>query len=153
MLWRFSIPGHSRRWRRPRTARRTVLLSTVLFLLLCAPSGHAGAADLWIIANSALPLTPGELKEVFLGEKQFGGGIKLYPVDNAASQSAFLATILGMPGGRYHAAWLKKSFRDALNPPPQLSSDAQVLEFVQLTPGAVGYVSTPPVGVIVLQKY
>ena len=125
----------------------------LLALLLFAPSGHARATDLWIIANSETPLSPAELKEVYLGEKQFAGGIKLNPVDNAASQGIFLSTVLGMARSRYQAAWLRKSFRDALDPPPQLSSAAEVLEFVRATPGAIGYVSTPPVGVVVILKY
>ena len=122
-------------------------------VLLLALFGLARADELWVIANPEITLSPADIKEVYLGEKQFGGSIKLQPVDNAASQQAFLSLVLGMTGARYRSSWLKKSFRDALNPPVELPGDAAVLSFVQRTPGAVGYVRTKPAGVVVVEKY
>ena len=40
-----------------------------------------------------------------------------------------------------------------MNPPPVKSGDAEVLDFVRKTPGAVGYVGSAPSGVTVIQKY
>jgi len=129
------------------------ILSVLPYVLLLALFDQARADDLWVIAHPEITLSPADIKEVYLGEKQFGGSIKLQPVDNPASQEAFLSMVLGMTGARYRSSWLKKSFRDALNPPVELPGDAAVLDFVQRTPGAVGYVRTKPVGVVVIVKY
>ena len=131
---------------------RATLLALPCVLLL-GLLGQARAGDLWIIAHPDITLSRADIKEVYLGEKQFGGSIKLHPVDNPASQQAFLSTVLGMTAARYRSSWLRKSFRDALNPPAELSGDAAVLDFVQRTPGAVGYVTMQPVGVAVIEKY
>jgi ABC-type phosphate transport system substrate-binding protein len=110
-------------------------------------------ADLYAIANSATTLSAGDVKDVFTGEKQVAGSTKLVPVDNGATQDAFLSTALKMDSARYKSIWTKKSFREGMNPPPVKSGDAEVLDFVRKTPGAVGYVSSTPSGVTVIQKY
>jgi hypothetical protein len=119
--------------------------------LICASASLA--ADLYVIANSGLSLSAAEAREAFLGEKQFSGSIKLVPVDNAAVQEAFLAKVVKMDNAKYASTWTKKSFRDGLTPPALKSSDVEVIEFVKRTPGAVGYVSTSPGNVSVIQKF
>lgn len=119
----------------------------------------AGCASLWahaeifVICNSGVQLAGPDIKDVFTGEKQFVDKLKLNPVDNGATQTAFLGTVLKMDVVRYNTIWTKKSFREGINPPPVKSGDAEVLDFVRKTPGAVGYVSSAPSGVTVLQKF
>jgi hypothetical protein len=114
---------------------------------------HAHAAGVYVIAGPNTQLSAAEVREVFLGEKQFGGPTRLVPVDNAAAQGAFLRGVMKMEAAKYSATWVKKSFREAINPPPVKLSDAEVIEFVRRTPGAVGYVSKPPAGVSVVQEF
>jgi hypothetical protein len=128
----------------------TVFCGGVLALVFATGSL---AADLYVIANSGVNLTAADAREVFLGEKQFSGSIKLVPVDNAAVQEAFLAKVIKMDSAKYASSWTKKSFRDGLTPPALKSSDVEVIEFVKRTPGAVGYVSTSPSNVSVIQKF
>ena len=116
-------------------------------------AGRAFAADVYVISNGALSLTPEEVKEVFLGETQFLGSQKLLPIDNAGAQADFLARVLKMSAPKYSAAWMKKAFRDGLNAPSQKSSDVEVLMFVKNNRGAIGYVSSEPHGVHVVGKY
>ena len=68
-------------------------------------------ADLYAIANSATTISAGDVKDVFTGEKQVAGSTKLVPVDNGATQDAFLSTALKMDSARYKSIWTKKSFR------------------------------------------
>ena len=58
-----------------------------------------------------------------------------------------------MNASKYESIWIKKAFRDALNPPKVLMNDTDVIDYVKRTPGAVGYVASAPSGVTVLQKY
>ena len=111
------------------------------------------AGDVYVIAHPSVTLTGAELKDAYLGEKQFIGSVKLVPVDNAAVQSDFLAKTLNMDAGKYASLWIKKGFRGGLASPPVKSGDAEVINFVKATPGAVGYVSAPVQGVMLLHKY
>jgi len=119
-------------------------------LLLLAVQG-ANAGDIVVISNSNISVSADEVRDIFLGEKQFAGSTKLVVIDNAAMQSGFLSKFLNMEASKYNGIWTKKSFRDGLTPPAVKSGDAEVIEFVKQTPGAIGYVSTRPAGVKVIQ--
>jgi len=114
-----------------------------LLLLFCFGSAaHAG--DLFVICHPGVKLLPGDVRDMFLGEKQFAGSVTLQPADNNAAQPAFLEKVLMMGAGRYATAWTKKSFRDGLNPPPVKGTDAEALDFVRRTTGACSYMSVAP---------
>ena len=134
--------------------RMRPLRRTLLALALCQVAGCAFAGDVFIIANGVAGMTPEEVKEVFLGEVQFAGSVKLVPVDNVAAQADFQARVLRMQASKYTASWTKKAFRDGLSAPPMKGSDAEVTGFVRANPGAVGYVSAPPAsGVTLIGKF
>jgi hypothetical protein len=129
---------------RPRT---TALSAAALSLAL---SAHA---DIYVIANPTLKLTPEEAREVFLGEKQIAGSIRIVPFDNASAQAEFLERVYKMDVAKYNTLWAKKGFRDGLNPPVVKGTDLEVVGSVKAKPGGVGYVTTMPSGVTVIQKY
>jgi hypothetical protein len=120
-------------------------------LLALASSAHAG--DLYVIANKGTTVSASDVREIFLGEKQFAGSVKLVPVDNASAQEQFLAKVMKMEAAKYTSSWTKKSFRDGVSPPAVKGSDADTIEFVKQTAGAVGYVSTSPPGVTLVGKF
>ena len=60
------------------------LCSALLIALSFARVTHA--ADVVMISHPGTTISAREVKEVFLGSKQFAGTIKLIPVDNAALQ-------------------------------------------------------------------
>jgi hypothetical protein len=114
-----------------------------LAAVICAP---AAADSLVVITHPSVTLAADDVRDVFLGEKQLAGNVKLVPVDNAAAQAAFLAEVVKLDAAKYSTTWTKKSFRDGLNPPPVKATDAEVTDFVKRTPGAVGYVTVAPAG-------
>ena len=116
-------------------------------LLSLTISALVYADDVVVITNSGINISSVEVKDIFLGEKQFAGDVKLKPVDNAAVQKDFLSKYLDMDASKYNSIWTKKAFRDGLNPPPIKSSDADVIEYVKQTTGAIGYVSKGATGV------
>lgn len=111
--------------------------------LLAAGCTLARAADLYVICNARVSLSAADVRDLFLGEKQFAGTLKLVPIDNGVAQSIFLDKVLKMNLAKYSTTWTKKSFRDGLNPPLVAGSDAEALAFVKRTPGACSYVTTP----------
>jgi len=123
--------------------------SAAIFLLLAFQ--FANAAGIVIISNSNTSVSADDVRDIFLGEKQFAGSTKLIVIDNAALQSTFLTQVMHMDASKYNGIWTKKSFRDGLTPPAVKSGDAEVIEFIKRTPGSIGYVSSAPTGVNVIQ--
>lgn len=135
-----------------KTTAKLVLLGLGLVGLVA--NVPAKAADVYVIAHPSVKLTLSELRDVYLGEKQFSGSLKLSPVDNVSAQADFLAKAINMDPTKYAALWIKKGFRGGLASPPVKSSDAEIISYVKNTVGAIGYVSTPPSsGVQQLFKY
>jgi hypothetical protein len=122
-------------------------------VMLAALMTHAQTQAGEVIAHLSVSLDAGEIRELFLGEKQFANGVKLVPVDNSAAQAEFLNRVLQTDARTYSARWTKKSFREGLGAPEIRGSDAEVAAFVRSTPGAVGYVSGAVAGARVLHKF
>lgn len=116
---------------------------------LWACSALAGS----VIAHPSVELSADEIRLVFLGEKQLAGRLRLVPVDNLVARPQFLEKVLQTDERKYAARWLRKSFREGHSAPAVKGSDAEVLLFVRSTPGAVGYVEGPVLGVKVLETY
>jgi ABC-type phosphate transport system substrate-binding protein len=129
-----------------KTLKALILGCTVV----CA---NAFAGDVFVIANAGVTLSPDDIRDVFLGDKQLAGSVKLVPMDNSAAQADFLSKVVKVDAAKYTTIWAKKGFRDGINPPPVRSSDAEVVSAVKSTPGAVGYVSKAPSDAKVIQKY
>jgi hypothetical protein len=125
-----------------------VCSAAILFLLAFQ---NANAADLVVITNQDISISPSDIKDVFLGEKQFAGSSKLIVVDNATAQGSFLSKFMNMDATKYNGIWTKKSFRDGLTAPALKSGDIEVIEYIKRTPGSVGYVTTKPSGVKIIQ--
>ena len=117
----------------------------LLLATLLATAGSAARADeLYIICNVQPSITAADVRDLFVGEKQFAGALKLVPIDNSAAQALFLDRILKMTAAKYSVTWIKKSFRDGINPPVVAGSDAEAVATVRRTPGACSYVTTRP---------
>lgn len=126
-----------------RALRRRVGAATVA-LGLFALTGTGSAESLYVICHPSVGLSQADLRDVFLGEKRFAGKVRLAPADNRAAQSTFLDKVLMMAPAKYATSWIKKSFRDGVNPLPIKGNDAETLEYVRREPGACSYVTVPP---------
>lgn len=116
--------------------------------------GFSSYAEIYVIAHPQVTLTSKDIKEIYTGEKQSSGTLRLTPVDNAAAIEEFAQKVLNKPKLKYEIDWQKKSFRDGTSPPVTKANDVEVSAFVKSTEGAVGYISsTPPAGVTIVQKF
>ncbi len=130
------------------------ILPFLLTLALAPWPGPAAAGDLYVICNPNVTLQAAEARDVFIGEKNFVGSVKLAPADNSASQPTFLEKVLKLDAAKYSSVWTKKSFRDGATPPPVKASDAEAIAYVKQTPGGCSYVSSAPAGgVTVVGKF
>lgn len=107
-------------------------------------AGNAAAQGITVIAHPSVALPPEDVRDLFVGERQFAGNVRLLPVDNRAAQSGFLVAVLRMESVKYATLWAKKAFRDGLTAPPLKASDVEVIDFVRSTPGAIGYIVSAP---------
>jgi len=131
--------------------RQKLVALAATSLVMFGSAAYAG--DVYVISNSGTTVSASDVREVFLGEKQFAGSIKLVPVDNAAAQEQFLSKVMKMEAAKYNSSWTKRSFRDGVTPPAVKGGDADTIEFVKQTAGAVGYVGSSPAGVNVVGKF
>ena len=131
--------------------------NTLAALLVAASAGFAltpaFAGDVFVVTGASTALTAADVKDVFLGEKQFAGSTKLTVLDNSAAQADFLSKGLKMDAARYTSLWSKKSFRDGLTPPAVRGTDGDILSAIKANPGTVGYVSKATADVKVIDKY
>jgi hypothetical protein len=127
------------------------LLAALVFLGCAAAYG----GEIYVVTRPDAKVSLDDIREIYLGDKEFSGGVRLVPVDNQTAQAEFVVKALSMNLQRYNTLWVKKAFRDALNPPTVKATDSEVLEFVKRTRGAVGYVSSVPreKNVIVVGKF
>ena len=131
------------------------LFIVLIAVLVSVDCGPVHGADIYIVTRPDVKLVSGDIREIYLGDKEFSGNMRLVPIDNQAAQAEFAAKVLTMSLDRYNTLWTKKAFRDALNPPAVKTTDLEVLEFVKRTRGAVGYISFAPrdKDVIVVGKF
>lgn len=120
------------------------VLSALVTLAAAGIGAESRAADVYVICNPSVSLTATDLRDVFLGDKQFAGGTVLSLADNMAARDTFLQKVLKMDAAKYATAWTKKAFRDGVNPPVVSPSDADALEYVKRGPGRCSYVTTMP---------
>jgi hypothetical protein len=117
-------------------------LLALLFVVGWTPVAHAG--DIYVVCSAGVAITMADIRDVFLGEKQFAGPVKLMPVDNSAVQADFLSKAMKMDAAKYTTAWTKKSFRDGSTPPAVKGADGEVVEYLRHTPGGCGYLGSAP---------
>jgi hypothetical protein len=135
----------------PLLRRARLPLLAILLVAGWAPLAHAG--DIYVVCSAGVTLTMADIRDVFLGEKQFAGPVKLMPVDNSAAQGDFLSKAMKMDAVKYTTAWTKKSFRDGSTPPAVKGADGEVVEYLKHTPGGCGYLgSAPPAGLTLIGK-
>lgn len=111
-----------------------------LVLLFAGGAVHDALAQT-SITNAGVTIASGDVRDIYIGEKQFAGAVRLVPVDNNSVQDRFLANVLKVDGGKYNSIWAKKNFREGVSPPAVKATDGEVVEFVRRTPGAVGYIA------------
>jgi ABC-type phosphate transport system substrate-binding protein len=124
-----------------------------LVLALGVSTGAVWAGDVFVIANAGVTVTTEEIREIFVGDKQLAGSVKLVPMDNSTAQGDFLEKVVKVDAAKYSAIWVKKGFRDGLTAPAVRGGDAEVISAVKSTPGAIGYVSKAPADVKVIHKF
>ena len=112
--------------------------------LIPVPLMHA--ADVKVIANNSVTvnsISAGDLKDVFLLDKDSIGGSHVEPVlQNAgATHEAFLKAYIGRQNAALQAFYRSLVFTGKASMPKVTAADSEAVAYVAKTKGAIGYVS------------
>jgi len=117
-------------------------------LLVAVAATPARAASYKLVVHQSNPVTSlsaDQVEKLFLKKvTRWDTGGEVQPVDQADSspvRASFCQEILGKDVPAIKSYWQKMIFSGRATPPPELSSDAEVLEFVRSNRGAIGYVA------------
>lgn len=121
--------------------------NTLMLLFLFCVAMISSASAQTIVANPAVKgseISKTDLRDIFSGSSStFKDGSHAVPVTlkTGAIHEEFLKTYVGKTDSGFRAAWRMLVFTGQGSMPKTLDSDAQVIEYVASTPGAIGYVA------------
>ncbi len=129
---------------------KSVIIGILTFLVLTVPTiaGSQGQRFKMVVnkANSSKTISKQQLEKIFLKETgTWSNGQPVIPVDQTASSSTrqgFSNTIFGRDTNSIKSHWQRQIFSGRGVPPPEKASDDEVLAFVRVNSGAIGYVSS-----------
>lgn len=129
-------------------ARNRVIVMALLAFVALMTAGPALAQDGYrIVVNPTNPvssLTRTQVSKLFLEKGSWDDGGSVSPVDLLASspvRQGFSQEVLGVSIAVAVERMRDTAKATGANPPPALATDREVLAYVRLKPGAIGYVS------------
>jgi len=128
-----------------RTMSTTRWLVLMLGIISCWST--ASAQDVVLVANQDVKIAQigdADLRAIFTGTKtKFADGSHAVPVTlkGGPAHEVFLRNHIGESPDEFRAQWRKAVFTGQGAMPKTFDSEAALLEYVAVTPGAVGYVS------------
>jgi ABC-type phosphate transport system substrate-binding protein len=127
--------------------RLAVLTSCLGFLVLVATAQPASAAGFKVVVNDGNPvatLGKADIGKLFLKkDTRWESGTTVEPVDqvgDSAVREAFSKEIHSKAVGAVKSYWQRQIFSGRGTPPPELSTDGEVIAYVKSHPWAIGYV-------------
>ena len=124
---------------------KTRWLILLMAFIPCASA--AWAQDVILVANKNVHITEiknSDLRAIFTGEKtRFADGSHAVPVTlkGGPVHEVFLKNHLGEGPDEFRAGWRKAVFTGQGAMPKACDSESVLIEYVSVTPGALGYVS------------
>ncbi len=116
----------------------------ILILLFTALLEASNAfADIVVIAHQGVAKMDAKtVGKIFTGKVISINGTNVIAVNlkNTNVRSKFLQSFVGLDDEKYVAYWTVRKYIGKGTPPKELNSAAEVIQYVQTTPGAIGYI-------------
>ena len=115
----------------------------LIFALLAFSLCEAHAQNVIVIGHAGLSkLNSTTVQRIFTGKAIEVDGVLVTAINlkSGALRNRFLQRFLNQDDDKYTAYWTVRRFIGKGIPPKELSSTAEVIDFVQNTPGAIGYI-------------
>lgn len=120
------------------------ILRKLLPFLLVLPPWQALADTIVVIGHPALPkLDVITIQRIFMGRIIEVDGITVSVVNATPANPArghFLSAYLDQDENQYVAYWTVRKFIGKGNPPRELATSTDIINYVQSRPGAIGYI-------------
>lgn len=130
-----------------RTASRRTLLNLLVlsaWMPISVAVWAAGPSDgVVVIAHPGLQkLDVATLRRIWTGRSIEFGGVQVVPLNlhsGQAPRDRFMAAVMGQDDEKFIAYWTVRRYVGKGTPPREVGSPAEMLNTVQNTPGAIGY--------------
>ena len=123
--------------------KRIITIVSLLFALL-VPTAQSEQPDVVLIGSPDVPKMDAEtIARVYTGKMISVSGVSVKPVNTKsgiATRNRFMQIFLKQDDEKYIAYWTVRRYIGKGTPPKELDSSADVIRFVQSTPGGVGYI-------------
>ena len=125
---------------------KSLITLSLLSLLLGGGLARADAiAVITHLSTAQESITNEELSHIYLGKtKSFPSGAAAAPInqaDKSKIRQRFEEEVLGMNKRKLKKYWSKLMFTGKGKPPKAMDGDAELLNYIASTPGALGYIS------------
>ena len=128
----------------------TLLIATILITASFAPNTHSGNGEMAVIINAENPVTTmtnSQVKLIYLRKinkrwKELNKNI--VPVDRKGDseiRKSFLKEILQMTNDEMTRYFTEREYQNAEAPPVKLTTDNEIVEYVENNIGAIGFVN------------
>ena len=124
--------------------------TTAVLTILLALASVGWSAEIIVFANKNVPdseLQRESIERIYLGKQsQWSDGSHIVPVvlRSGATHSAFVKKYLDRDASQFSTFWKQAVFTGRGLPPKSFETEAELIEFVSETPGAIGYASYLP---------
>ena len=125
-------------------SRPALLAVAAVFLMAANVAAQDGFRIVVNPQNPVSSLSKTQVSKLFLDKGTWDDGASVAPVDllpTSPIREGFSRDVLGVPVPTAIDRSRVAAKAAGLNPPPSMASDREVLAFVRLKPGAIGYVS------------
>lgn len=121
-----------------------------LLLLVWMLGASTACAGFYVVANSEVPeqsLDQSELKSIYLGKKAaWSDNSSVHPARYLRGDlhEEFVRSVTGKSPRQFRVFWKRAIFTGKVVPFTEFDDEAELVEWVRQTPGAIGYVRTKP---------
>jgi hypothetical protein len=116
----------------------------VVALVVSLAFTHAQAGEIVVIGNNNVPkMDVVTVQKIYTGKFISVSGVSVTPVGNkpgSTVRNRFLQDFLNQDEEKYSAYWTVRRYIGKGVPPAEFASVAEVISYVQSTPGAIGYI-------------
>lgn len=124
-----------------------VITARLAFLILVffLAAAEAQTSKVVIVVNEGGPLitlSERDIRDIYLGEKRFHGGVKVQPINYGEGpvKDLFIAAIVKMTPKEYKLHWTRKIFQGGVTAPLIERRASEIVRFVAQEAGAIGYI-------------
>jgi hypothetical protein len=121
----------------------------IVSLIACLLFPNTQAGEIIVIGNNNVPkMDAATVSKVYTGKYISVAGVSVSPIGlkpGNSTRNRFLQDFLHQDEEKYDAYWTVRRYIGKGTPPPEMATTAELISYVQATPGAIGYLDAADV--------